>query len=215
MAVHVNYTDFTAQPEWNDLVTTYDLDQTQQDLLCAYGLLLREWNSFFNLTAITDPAKMIQDHFYDSLALSTVMDLSMAQGLADIGSGGGLPGIPLKIKHPDLPVVLVEVNTKKIKFLQHVIKTLGLSGIEVCTVDWQNFLRTTEYELDVICARASLRPDELVRVFSKESDYRYVTLVYWAAESWEVAPDQKRYFDHVEEYSVGHKQRKLAFFSKK
>lgn len=211
----MNYTDFTSKPEWNDLVITYQLSQNEQNQLCQYGMLLCEWNRFFNLTAITDPGRIIQDHFYDSLALGKFLSFADVQGLADIGTGGGLPGIPLKIKYPQLSVVLVEVNTKKIKFLQQVIQDLGLCDITICSVDWQNFVRTTHYKLDVVCARASLRPDELIRVFSAESDYQGVTLVYWASSAWSVGPQEQKYFDRTIEYTVGQKQRKLAFFSKK
>lgn len=205
---------FTTTNAWHSLVTTYQLNVSQQKQLHDYVILLLEWNALFNITAITDPEKIIQDHLYDSLALSRAYPLENAHGMADIGSGGGLPGIPLKIKYPQLPIVLVEVTQKKITFLNHVIAQLALPLIEVCPLDWRTFIRKKNYAIDVICARASLRPDELSRVFKADSQYDEATVVYWASSGWIMGDAERPYFDHEYAYTVADKKRKLVFFAK-
>lgn len=92
-----------------------------------YATELRDWNQRVNLTAITDPVEIEIKHFIDSLTLSRIVDRSGS--LADVGSGAGFPGIPLKILCPQLQVTLIEATAKKVRFCQHVIDGLGLSGI--------------------------------------------------------------------------------------
>jgi len=98
---------------------------------------LLEWNTRFNLTAITEPEQVEIRHFLDSLsclqALTTVGDRSLSNWLSrplnalDIGAGAGLPGIPLKIVWPRLRLTLLEATGKKVRFLEHVIEELSLS----------------------------------------------------------------------------------------
>ena len=123
-------------------------------------------------------------------------------------------GIQLKIKYPHLQVVLIEVNTKKISFLNEVIKQLALDNIEVCPLDWRTFLRKTEYSIDVFCSRASLQTDELFRVFSPAYHYNTAVLVYWASVQRKTQEVDLVYLKKEEEYKVGNKTRKLMFFSK-
>src|SRR5438105_1844085 len=108
---------FTESADWSEIwlsfVQTNHLNEQQANQFKSYLSLLLEWNERFNITAITDPQKIVLDHFQDSLALTQFIDRSMIKGIADIGSGGGFPGIPLKIVLPDMPVVLIEVNSKK------------------------------------------------------------------------------------------------------
>lgn len=93
-----------------------------------YNLLL-EWNSFMNLTTITDHDEVLLKHFVDSISLGYYFPLS-DQCLLDLGTGAGFPGIPLKILYPDLDVVLVDSLNKRIKFLDEVINTLELKKIK-------------------------------------------------------------------------------------
>ena len=102
-------------------------DEAQEKLL-AYLALLAKWNKTYNLTAIRDPDKMISHHLLDSLA---VLSHLPPGALVDIGSGGGLPGIPLAIAEPARHVTLNDANHKKAAFLQQAIIELRLTNAEV------------------------------------------------------------------------------------
>ena len=96
--------------------------------LLDYLALLHRWNRTYNLTAIRDPAEMVTRHLLDSLA----MHAHVAEGsLADLGTGPGLPGIPLAIAHPGLQVTLVESNGKKARFMREAVRQLGLGNARV------------------------------------------------------------------------------------
>ncbi len=94
--------------------------------LLAYVDLLLKWNKTYNLTAIRDREQVISHHLLDSLAILPWIE---ATPLLDVGSGGGLPGIPLAILRPDLSVTLVDAVQKKVSFLQQAIIELGLSNV--------------------------------------------------------------------------------------
>lgn len=89
---------------------------------------LQEWNQKFNLTAIEEEDEVIIKHFYDSLLGMKVSRWTGQGMLLDMGSGAGFPGIPLKIVNPQLNITLVDSLQKRVGFLQHIIKTLGLSN---------------------------------------------------------------------------------------
>ena len=96
--------------------------------LLDYLALLQRWNRTYNLTAIRDPGEMVTRHLLDSLA----MHAFFSEGtLADLGTGPGLPGIPLAIAHPALQVTLVESNGKKARFLREAVRQLGLGNARV------------------------------------------------------------------------------------
>lgn len=102
-------------------------DDAQQKLLAFRDLLLK-WNKTYNLTALRDPAQAISHHLLDSLAiLPHVGD----GNLLDVGSGGGLPGIPLAIARPDLSVSMVDTVQKKATFLQQAVIELALRNVTV------------------------------------------------------------------------------------
>lgn len=195
---------------WQAFQERCNLTDIQCDQFKTYYAMLIEANSQFNLTAITDLASVIFYHFEDSLALGKLIDVSECRMLVDVGSGAGFPGIPLKIKYPNLPLLLLEVNLKKIDFLQAVIRALDLKKIECCSLDWRTFLRTTDYPVDIVCARASLQPEELTRMFKPSSPYHHAQLIYWATKSWRPSPAVEKYITTSFPYTVGHKLRMLT-----
>lgn len=104
------------------------LAETAQEKLLAYLELLAKWNKTYNLTAIRDPEKMVSHHLLDSLA---VLPHLPAGALADVGSGGGLPGIPIAIAEPQRAVMVNDANHKKAAFLQQAIIELRLANAQV------------------------------------------------------------------------------------
>ncbi|HHW4678719.1 MAG TPA: 16S rRNA (guanine(527)-N(7))-methyltransferase RsmG [Xylella sp.] len=109
----------------------FALDRSYAAPLLAYLTLLIRWNRTYNLTAIRDPQEMVVRHLLDSLAIQRYVS---AARLADLGSGAGLPGIPLAITQPSLQVTLVESNGKKARFLREVVHQLRLSNTRVSEV---------------------------------------------------------------------------------
>jgi len=104
------------------------LDPAFAEPLLAYLALLARWNRTYNLTAIRDPREMVTRHLLDSLAMRPYIE---AGRLADLGTGPGLPGIPLAITRPGLQVTLVESNGKKARFMREAVRQLGLRNARV------------------------------------------------------------------------------------
>lgn len=104
------------------------LEPQQEVALLNYLALLEKWNRTYNLTAIHEPERMLTHHLLDSLA---VLPYIGPGPLLDVGSGGGLPGIPLAIARPDLQVTLLDASQKKCGFMQQAAIELRLDGIKV------------------------------------------------------------------------------------
>lgn len=102
----------------------------QKEQFDRYYELLIEWNKVMNLTAITDYNEVMQKHFKDSLSIEKVIDMNTVKTVIDVGTGAGFPGIPLKIAYPYLRVTLLDSLNKRVKFLNEVIRELGLENIE-------------------------------------------------------------------------------------
>lgn len=198
---------------WQTLRTDFNLSDSQAEQFALYADMLIEWNKKFNLTAITDLEQIIQRHFYDSLAISTYIDLASGKTIADVGTGAGFPGIPLKIMFPGLKVILIEVNAKKRSFLEHVIQTFNLQNVMLYEQEWRTFLRSTDYAVDYFFARASLQPEELVRVFKPSSAYQKAQLVYWAGSNWVPSAQEKPFIKKEITYQIAQNiKRKYIFF---
>ncbi|MEG3050083.1 MAG: 16S rRNA (guanine(527)-N(7))-methyltransferase RsmG [Thermomonas sp.] len=126
------------------------LDLALTTPLLDYVALLVRWNATYNLTAVRDPREMIGKHLLDSLAMQPfVRELGT---LADLGTGPGLPGIPLAIATPSLHVTLVESNGKKARFLREAVRKLGLANADVAESRIEAFKPGRTF--DAITARA-------------------------------------------------------------
>ena len=125
------------------------LSSVQQEQMVAYLVLLEKWNRTHNLTAIREPQKMVTHHLLDSLSI--IPNLK-GDSILDVGTGGGVPGVPLAIACPEKSLVLVDSNGKKTRFLQHVVHALGLTNVAVyhSRVEQLSQIQT----FDVIMARA-------------------------------------------------------------
>lgn len=103
------------------------LTQDQQAALLRYLAMLVRWNGAFNLTAVRDPLEMVAKHLLDSLAIQPFL---FGDTTLDIGTGAGLPGIPLAILSPERRFHLLDSNGKKIRFVRQVVLELGLANVE-------------------------------------------------------------------------------------
>jgi len=110
-----------------------DLSAAMQEKLLGFVALLKKWNRTYNLTAIRDESEMVTQHLLDSLSLLPALQKSALAGRrwADVGSGAGLPGIPLAIARPDLDMTLIEAVEKKSAFQRQAKIELGLTNITI------------------------------------------------------------------------------------
>lgn len=130
-----------------------DVPAAQQQALLAYIELLATWNQSFNLTAIRDPRDMVSQHLLDALV---ALPYVTRGPVLDVGSGAGLPGIPLAITRPDLHFTLLDSNGKKIRFIKQVVITLQLTNVDVVQSRVESFQATAPFALIVSRAFASL-----------------------------------------------------------
>ena len=117
-----------------------DADIATRAMLAQYIALLDKWNRTHNLTAIRDPEQMVTHHLLDSLAVLGHLPKQARLRVLDIGSGGGLPGIPLAIARRDWRVMLLDSNHKKAAFLRQAAIELKLANVEVCAVRVQDYV---------------------------------------------------------------------------
>ena len=121
----------------------------QQARLIQYLVLLEKWNQVYNLTAIRDLGKMVSAHLLDSLS---VVPFLSGRTVLDVGSGAGLPGIPIALARPDWEVTLLDSNHKKAAFLRQAIADLSLRNASVVCERVESWLAPREF--DVIVSRA-------------------------------------------------------------
>ena len=129
-----------------------DLDPVARGKLGDYVALLEKWNRTHNLTAIRDPAQMVTHHLLDSLAVLPHLPPGAVVRAIDVGSGGGLPGIPLAIARPELRVTLLDSNRKKSAFLEQAAIELPLANVDV--VAGRVEVYAPKLAFDVVISRA-------------------------------------------------------------
>lgn len=156
--------------EWIDLLLMgaqelgIDMDQRQASQFSRYAQILQQWNKKINLTSITDPMEIIVKHFLDSVAPSACIP---QQGtLLDIGTGGGFPGVPLKILRPQQSMVLIDGVRKKINFIKQVLRELHLDNIEAIQARAEDLIRhhCKTKQFDIIVSRALADVDVLLKL---------------------------------------------------
>ena len=129
-----------------------ELDAAARQRLLAYLALLDKWNRTHNLTAIRDERRMVSHHLLDSLSVLPRLPQRPALRLLDVGSGGGLPGIPLAVARPEWRVTLLDSNQKKCAFLRQAAAELGLANVEVVASRAEAYAPAQGF--DVVIARA-------------------------------------------------------------
>lgn len=127
----------------------------QEDRLLDFLALLLKWNSAYNLSGIRDGAKMVSLHLLDSL--SVLPFIEEGRHILDVGTGAGLPGIPLAICRPGCRFTLLDSNGKKTRFLFQAVTSLGLSNVTVVNTRIENFQSAEQIDIVVTRAFASLK----------------------------------------------------------
>lgn len=140
-----------------------DLDDKSLESFRSYKGLLKEWNEKINITSITDDIEIDTKHFLDSLSPLITNLFQGNSSVIDVGTGGGFPGIPLKIMNENLEVTLLDSLNKRINFLNVVIENLGLENIRAIHGRAEELSRTKDYreQYDICISRAVASLDTL------------------------------------------------------
>lgn len=166
-----------------------DLSATQQESLLAYLALLQKWNQAFNLSGVRDPGEMLSRHLLDSL---TLLPRLSGQRLLDVGTGPGIPGIPLAICRPDMAFDLLDSNGKKTRFVFQAALQLGLANVKVHQLRVEQFQPGSTPDMIVCRAFSSLRDLlELTRHLAQPGHTRVLAMkgLYPEAELAELPAD--------------------------
>ena len=149
--------------DFNKLLEEIDitLSQKQLEQFEIYFNFLVEYNNYVNLTAITEKEDVYIKHFYDSILVGKVFDLSKVTTICDVGSGAGFPSIPLKIVYPNLHVTIVDGLDKRITFLKQLVEKLGLDNVTPIHARAEEYAKEHRESFDIVTARAVARANIL------------------------------------------------------
>jgi 16S rRNA (guanine527-N7)-methyltransferase len=171
-----------------------------------YMALLLRWNQSISLTSITDPIEIVGRHFGESMYASKLLPVENCR-LADVGTGAGFPGLALKIASPSLHVTLIESNKKKCAFLSELIRTLGLTDVEIRPERFEEIRPETVLAKLITCravgefkqllrwsTNALVRRGHLLLWVGAEDSTRIARTTNWTWQLAERIPDSQRRF---------------------
>ncbi len=133
-----------------------NLTDKQKEQFNKYYEMLTDWNENINLTAITDKDEVWLKHFEDSLSIDKIKDMDQTESVIDVGTGAGFPGLPIKIAYPHIKLTLLDSLDKRIRFLEAVVRELGLTDVTCIHGRAEDFSRSPEYreKYDLCVSRA-------------------------------------------------------------
>ena len=153
------------------------LSDEKVDQLLLYLALIQKWNKAYNLVGTSDTSELIDKHLLDSLSISPYIHQSP---VIDVGSGAGLPGIPLAISLPDISFTLVDANGKKVRFMRQACIELNLTNVEIVQTRIENFTASSDYK--TVVSRAFAPLDSALEQLSKVcSDDGKITIMLGTA----------------------------------
>lgn len=149
--------------EFNKLLANINIELSDRQLeqFEIYFRFLVEYNQYVNLTAITEEEDVYIKHFYDSILVGQVLDLTTVNSICDVGSGAGFPSIPLKIVYPHLNVTIVDGLDKRITFLKQLVSKLGLANVNLVHGRAEEYAKDHRESFDMVTARAVARANIL------------------------------------------------------
>ena len=149
--------------EFNKLLANINIELSDRQLeqFEIYFKFLVEYNEYVNLTAITEEEDVYIKHFYDSILVGQVLDLTTVNSICDVGSGAGFPSIPLKIVYPHLNVTIVDGLDKRITFLKQLVSKLGLTNVNLVHGRAEEYAKDHRESFDMVTARAVARANIL------------------------------------------------------
>jgi 16S rRNA (guanine527-N7)-methyltransferase len=162
--------------------------QEQQDRLLQFLALLQKWNRVYNLTSITNPAQMVRLHLLDSLL---VLPHLHGARILDVGTGAGLPGIPLAVMSPEREFMLLDGSVKKTRFVQQAAIELGLGNVRVVHERVEKFESSSGF--DTILCRAFASLSQIVALTARLLTPGGIIL----AQKGRLPEDEMRQLDHV------------------
>ncbi len=136
-----------------------DVDRSHLHTLFAFALLLEKWNRTYNLTGTRERGELLERHIVESLALGPLL---RGERIADVGTGAGLPGLPLAIAHPDRHFTLIESRRKRVNFMRHVIAQLKLDNAVVAHARAEDLSSPEPFA--TVLARAVAPPAQLLKI---------------------------------------------------
>jgi len=178
------------------------LEIGKQEQLLAYLLLLDKWNKAYNLSGIKDVQQMIPYHLLDSLAIVPFIEKTQAHTFLDVGTGAGLPGIPMAISFPEKRFLLLDSNGKKTRFLFQVITQLGLENVSVFHERIESF--QSSEQIDIVLCRAFAPLERLVKqaAYFLDAGSKIMAMKGQLPESEIEALSDSISVNQVEEFSV-------------
>lgn len=189
-----------------------------------YYDMLIEWNEKINLTAITEIRDVIYKHFIDSVSLIKAVKINDYNSLIDVGTGGGFPGIPLKIMFPHLKVTLLDSLNKRLVFLDEVIKELGLTDIITVHGRAEDVSREKIHRqnYDICVSRAVANLSTLLELCTPFVKIGGIFAPYKSEKTSEEIDNAKNAIfllgcelEHIEEFSILDNNRSIVCFKKK
>ena len=191
-----------------DVFKSFDLVASEAvcEQFTVYLKLLLRWNQRISLTSIDSPNEIVRTHFAESL-LVTKAGIEICGRLADVGTGAGFPGFPLKIYVPELDLTLIEPNAKKCAFLAEVSRTLGLTGVNIVQKHYED-VRRPEPPFDFVTARALGQFSEFVEWADTVLGTGGHVMV-WTGPDGRVELERKRRWKWLDSYVIPQSKHRL------